>query len=98
MVRIQTLTVDGLTFSTEGWTSPQGYTLWLDDLAGWTAGPSVRRDRTDRMNAHGEFSERGWRGARLVTITGDAVCPSEEVAALAEQDLSLRTGCWASSR
>lgn len=88
MVRIQTLTVDGLTFSTEGWTSPQGYTLWLDDIKGWTAGPSVRRDRTDRMNAHGEFAERGWRGGRLVTITGDAMCPNETVAALAEQDLA----------
>lgn len=88
MTRIQTVTVDGLTFSTEGWTSPEGYTLWLDELKGWTDGPGVRRDRTQRMNAHGEFSERGWRDARMVTIEGEAVCPSDTTAALAEQDLA----------
>lgn len=88
MGRIQTLTVDGMTFSTEGWTSPQGYTVWLDNLTGWTDGPSIRRERTDRMNNHGEFPERGWRGARLVTIEGDITCSSETVAALAEQDLA----------
>lgn len=88
----RTVTVDGLTFSTEGWTSPDGYTLWLDKLTGWDDGPSVRRDRTDRMNAHGEFSERGWRGARLVTLEGDATCPSETVAALAAQQLAAVLG------
>lgn len=89
MTRVQTVTVDGLTFSTQGWTSPDGYTLWLDDIKGWTGdGPPVRRQRTDRMNAHGEFSERGWRGGRLVTITGDVTCPSDAVAALAEQQLA----------
>lgn len=88
MARIQTLSVDGLTFSTEGWTSPEGYTLWLDELKGWTDGPGVRRDRTARLNAHGEFSERGWREARLVTIAGEATCPNDSVAALAEQELA----------
>lgn len=88
----RTVTVDGLTFSTEGWTSPDGYTLWLDKLTGWDDGPGIRRDRTDRMNAHGEFSERGWRGARLVTIEGDATCPSEAVAALAAQQLAAVLG------
>lgn len=88
MPRTRMVTVDGLTFSEDGWTSPDGYTLWLDDLPGWTDGPAVRRDRAARMNAHGEFSERGWRDARLVTIVGDATCPSEEVTALAEQQLA----------
>lgn len=88
MSRIQTLTVDGLTFSTEGWTSPEGYTLWLDELKGWTDGPGVRRDRTGRMNAHGDFSERGWREARMVTIEGEATCPTDAIAATAEQDLA----------
>lgn len=89
MTRVQTVTVAGLTFSSEGWTSPDGYTLFLDDLDGWTRnGPPVRRERTDRMNAHGEFAQRAWRGGRLVTITGDVTCPTDEVAALAEQHLS----------
>ncbi|MGM9473191.1 hypothetical protein ACS5PJ_14450 [Pseudarthrobacter sp. YS3] len=88
MPRTRTVTVDGLTFSEDGWTSPDGYTLWLDDLPGWKDGPGVRRERAARMNAHGEFGERGWRDARLVTIQGDATCPSEEVTALAEQHLA----------
>lgn len=88
MTRTRTVTVDGLTFSEDGWTSPEGYTLWLDDIPGWKDGPGVRRERAARMNAHGEFSERGWRDARLVTIEGDATCPSEEVTALAEQQLA----------
>lgn len=88
----RTVTVDGLTFSTEGWESPDGYTLWLDDLPGWDDGPPVRRDRADRMNAHGEFSERGWRGARMVTIVGDAVCPTEASATLAAQHIAAVLG------
>jgi hypothetical protein len=88
MPRTRTVTVDGLTFSEDGWTSPDGYTLWLDDIPGWTDGPAVRRERAARMNAHGEFSERGWRDARLVTIVGDATCPSVEVTALAEHQLA----------
>lgn len=93
MTRVQAVTVDGLTFSTEGWTSPDGYTLWLDDITGWTGdGPDVRRERTDRMNAHGEFSERGWRSGRLVTISGDVSCPSDAVTALAEQQLDALLG------
>lgn len=88
----RTVSVDGLTFSTEGWESPDGYTLWLDNITGWDDGPGVRRDRTARMNAHGEFSERGWRDARLVTIEGDATCPSEAVAALAAQQLAAVLG------
>lgn len=88
MPRTRTVTVDGLTFSEEGWTTPDGYVLWLDDIPGWKDAPAVRRERAARMNAHGEFSERGWRDARLVTIVGDATCPSEEVTALAEQQLA----------
>jgi hypothetical protein len=87
MPGMRTVTVDGLTFSEDGWVSPDGYTLWLDKITGWDDGPAVRRDRAARMNAHGEFSERGWRDARLVTIEGDASCPSGTAAALAAQQL-----------
>ncbi|MBT2594729.1 phage distal tail protein [Arthrobacter sp. ISL-72] len=92
MAGIRTVTVDGLVFSTEGWTSPDGFTLWLDDLKGWDDGPAVRRDRVSRMGAHGEFSERGWRDARLVTLEGDAGAPTIEAAALAAQQLAAVLG------
>lgn len=90
MAGLRTATVDGLTFSEQGWTSPDGFTLWMDNLLGWGSGPGpgVRRDRGDRMWAHGEFAERGWRGGRLVTIEGDATAPSINVATIAEQKLN----------
>lgn len=90
MAGMRTATVDGLTFSEDGWTSPDGFTLWMDDLNGWGTGPGpgVRRDRTDRMWAHGEFAERAWRGGRLVTIEGDATAPDQAVATLAEQKIN----------
>lgn len=80
--------VDGLIFSTEGALNPDGFTIWVDKDEGWGSGGSVRRDRTPRLWAHGEFSERGWRGARLVTLEGEVRSPTEQVAALAEQSIA----------
>lgn len=90
MAGLRTATVDGLTFSEDGWTSPDGFTLWMDELDGWGsgAGPGVRRDRTDRLWAHGEFAERGWRSGRLVTIKGDATAPTVDAATVAEQKIN----------
>lgn len=93
MTRVQTVTVGGLQFSTNGsLTMPEGYTLWLDELEGWGTSTGVRRTRTDREGEHGEFSERGYRQARMVTLKGDATCPSDAVAALAELRLAALLG------
>lgn len=90
----QTVTVGGLTFATDGAAAPEGFTLWLDDLTGWGSGggPGVRTDRTARLWGHGEFTDRAWRDARLVTITGDATAPNEQIAALAEQQINALLG------
>jgi len=47
-----------------------GVLCGLKDIDGWHNGPGVRKNRADRLWAHGEFSERGWRTARLITISG----------------------------
>lgn len=49
-----------------------GINVILSDIDGWHNGPGVRRDSTARLWAHGDFSERGWREARYITISGFA--------------------------
>lgn len=64
-----TATLDSLPFETA---SPDGYTLTIGDngLKGWFDGPPVIRPGTRRLWAHGRFSERGWRDARIITVEG----------------------------
>ncbi|WP_160665328.1 phage tail domain-containing protein [Pseudarthrobacter sp. ATCC 49987] len=93
MSRVQTATVGALKFSTDGsLVMPEGYTIWLDRFDGWTNSTDVRRNRTEREGEHGEFSEPGKRGARMVTLEGDVTCPSEIVAARAELEISALLG------
>ncbi|MCZ9884637.1 phage distal tail protein [Arthrobacter sp. B2a2-09] len=42
----------------------------LTGLEGWHSAPGTRRNGTDRLWAHGSFSERGWREERLITVSG----------------------------
>lgn len=54
-----------------------GYTkeYILDPKAwdGWVDGPNIKRDTTARMNAHGEFTEKAYMSARLISFSGTAV-------------------------
>lgn len=89
MAGVRTVALDGLTFSSEGAMHQDGYTLWLDNNAeGWDSSPDRRRDRTERLWAHGEFTERSWAEGRMITLEGQAQCPDERVAALAEDTLA----------
>ncbi|MHA7270395.1 phage distal tail protein [Arthrobacter sp. HLT1-20] len=89
MAGVRSVILDGLTFSSEGALHPDGYTLWLDNNAeGWDSSPEQRRDRTARLWAHGEFTERGWADGRMITLEGQAQCPDENVAAVAEDTLA----------
>lgn len=58
-----------------------GVNMKLVDIPGWYGGPGVRRDSTPRLWTHGQFSERGWREARLVTLQGAVVCDTRAQAA-----------------
>lgn len=53
----------------------------LTDLEGWFSGPAVRRPDTARLWAHGSFSERGFREARLITVHGHAFAETRREAA-----------------
>lgn len=89
MAGVRSVNLDGLTFSSEGALHPDGYMLWLDNNAeGWDSSPDQRRDRTARLWAHGEFTERSWAEGRMITLEGEAQCPDESVAAMAEDTLA----------
>lgn len=59
----------------------------ITKIDGWYGGgAAVRRPATQRLNGHGEFSERGWREARLVSVEGQAWADTRaEAAALVDE-------------
>lgn len=57
-------------------------------LQGWHGGAEVLRNNRQRLGSHGIFSERGWRGAALVTVTGWLETDSRALATEAVDDLS----------
>lgn len=57
-------------------------------LQGWHGGAEVLRNNRQRLGAHGIFSERGWRGAALITITGWLETDTRALATEAVDDLS----------
>lgn len=42
----------------------------LTDIKGWFSPTGTRREGTERLWAHGSFSQRGWRTERVVTLSG----------------------------
>lgn len=70
MSKIQVLQA-GLTLTTgEAWGLDPKTNVALSVVDGWDGGGSIKRTSTSRLNRHGEYSERGYRGGRLVTVTG----------------------------
>lgn len=66
-----TTTAASLTLTTGQLLSLQpGTNQVLTDLKGWHSGTGTRRSETQRLWAHGSFSERGWRNERLITLAG----------------------------
>ncbi|WP_104088033.1 phage tail domain-containing protein [Arthrobacter sp. GMC3] len=68
--------------------APEGYFLKALRMPGWKGTPGVRKDTTPRLWAHGDFSERGWRTGRLITIEGRANLPTEAALLAAHEALS----------
>lgn len=53
----------------------------LTELKGWHGSAPVRRESTDRLWAHGSFSERGWKGERVITMSGHVTAETRTEAA-----------------
>lgn len=66
-----------------------GETLGLDPdtdivltvLDGWDGGGTFKRASVSRLNGAGEFSERGYKGAKVLSVQGDAAFPTRLAAA-----------------
>lgn len=55
--------------------APQ-FVLDTEGISGLDDGPGTKRNNTPRPISWGDFSEPGYKSARLITITGTAVAPS----------------------
>jgi len=67
----------------------RGVVLGSKGLPGWTGGGvEVRRAKTERLWGHGDFTESGTRGARLVSIEGFAWDSTRAGAAALTDELS----------
>jgi hypothetical protein len=54
-------------------------------IKGWHGSAGIRRNSTPRLWAHGNFTERGWKSARVVSLSGHVSCSSRaEAAALVD--------------
>lgn len=85
---MRTVTLGPWTFTADGATRVNGRQQVFSILRGWDDGPGVRSERTARPTSHGEFSQRGLREGRLVTLGGFVVASSEVEQAEVARDLS----------
>lgn len=60
----------------------------LTSLEGWFSPAGTRREGTNRLWAHGTFSERGWRDQRVITLGGHIVTETRADAANMTDTLS----------
>lgn len=62
---------------------------WIfDTIKGWTGGAGVEVDRVQRTFGHGEFSQRGRRTGRPITVGGWVYCANEVMVAQATDTLA----------
>lgn len=65
-----TVRVGGVTFEGTPGRIEEGFVIAPDGFSGWDDGTAVRREAVQRPSAHGSFGFRGYRDARVVTISG----------------------------
>lgn len=58
--------------------APNGIYLTSDGFTGWDSSTDVRRDEVTVPQGHGSFDSPGFRAARVVSLAGVIVSPSEE--------------------
>lgn len=80
---MRTVSIGGLTFGAPlPHVDDSGCEWVLSGIGGWDdSGAGVRRDDSDRPQAHGSFDLPGWRTGRSVGVSGTVVCPTRSAAA-----------------
>lgn len=74
--RFVSASLDGMVFGRK----ESGAIFKVGSFDGWFGSPGVRNDTTQRLWAHGNFSDNGWRDARLLILGGNARFDSDEAA------------------
>lgn len=62
--------IGGVTFEGSPVRGDDAFVISPDGWSGWDDGTAVRREAVERPGAHGSFGFRGFRDARVVTISG----------------------------
>ncbi|QDH48920.1 minor tail protein [Arthrobacter phage Gisselle] len=71
------------------WGAPgSGSQLLMSKIKGWHGSSPIRRDKSDRLGAHGTHSERGWKDERLIQIDGAYIGTSPLDAEMKVQELA----------
>ena len=84
-----TVSVGGIEFTNDPQAVDADGIRWvLSTLDGWDDGLPVKGNSTDRPEAHGIFTERAWRGARVPVIAGTVLCPTRAAAAVVKRRLA----------
>jgi hypothetical protein len=69
-------------YTVDGWTGNtvdgDGVEWWVTKEDGWSSGPGVRLELSERPQRDGTFDAPSFRSARVVTLEGTAVAPDED--------------------
>ncbi|AZS08513.1 minor tail protein [Arthrobacter phage Lasagna] len=71
------------------WGAPgTGSQLLINNIKGWHGSSPIRRDKSNRLGAHGTHSERGWKDERLIQLDGAYIGTSPLDAEMKIQELA----------
>jgi hypothetical protein len=69
-------------FTVDGWAGNtvdgDGVEWWVTKEDGWSSGPDVRLELSDRPQRDGSFDAPSFRSARVITLEGTAIAPDED--------------------
>ncbi|RSD23556.1 phage distal tail protein [Amycolatopsis eburnea] len=69
-------------YEVDGWAGnvvdADGVEWWVTKEDGWSTGPGVRLELSDRPQRDGAFDAPSFRSARVITLEGTAVAPDED--------------------
>jgi hypothetical protein len=79
-------------YEVDGWAAntidPDGVEWWVTKEDGWSGGPGVRLELSDRPQRDGSFDAPSFRSARVITLEGTAIAPDEGVRERAKDRLA----------
>jgi hypothetical protein len=79
-------------YEVDGWAAntidADGVEWWVTKEDGWSGGPGVRLELSDRPQRDGSFDAPSFRSARVITLEGTAIAPDEWVRERAKDRLA----------